>query len=128
LEVIVAREDRKSGGRVCGEEGSRRGVEVFEFSVEGGRTRFARKKLKKAEGRQKLAVKAQPGYSAKSAFLWTRLRTMVYLRRKSAKRMGISKRPWPMSITMSVSPDQNSRRKYLYLWKRTEQKNIPETF
>jgi len=47
LEVIVAREDRKSGGRVCGEEGSRRGVEVFEFSVEGGRTRFARKKLKK---------------------------------------------------------------------------------
>jgi hypothetical protein len=30
-------------------------VEVFEFNVEGGRTRFARKKLKKAVDRLKLA-------------------------------------------------------------------------
>jgi hypothetical protein len=55
LDVIVAREDGKSGGRVCEEDGSRRGVEVFEFSVEGGKTRFARKKLKNAVGRLKLA-------------------------------------------------------------------------
>ncbi len=56
LEVIVAREDGKSSGRVCEEEGYRRGVEVFEFSVEGGsRTRFARKKLKKAVGKLELA-------------------------------------------------------------------------
>jgi hypothetical protein len=130
LEVIVAREDGKSGGRVCEEEGSRRGVEVFEFSVEGGRTRFARKKLKKAEGRQKLAVKAQPGYSAKSAFLWTRLQTMVYLRRKSAKRIGISIRPWQMSTTMEAAecfPGSNLHRRK-YLWRRAEQKHIPETF
>lgn len=48
FEVIVAREDGSSGGRVCEDEGSRRGVEVFEFSVEGGRTRFARRKEKNA--------------------------------------------------------------------------------
>jgi hypothetical protein len=50
LEVIVAREERVSGGRVCEEEGSRSGVEVFEFSVEGSKTRFARRNEKKAAG------------------------------------------------------------------------------
>jgi hypothetical protein len=68
LEVIVAREDGKRGGRVCEEEGSRRGVDVFEFSVEGGRTRFARKKVKKAGGGLKLAVAVQPSSSTKGAF------------------------------------------------------------
>jgi hypothetical protein len=48
LEVMVAREEGPSGGRVCDDEGSRRGVEVVEFSVEGGRTRFARRKEKNA--------------------------------------------------------------------------------
>jgi hypothetical protein len=43
-------------------------VEVFEFSVEGGsRTRFARKKLKKAGGRLELVN----GSGAKST--WTRM-------------------------------------------------------
>jgi hypothetical protein len=55
LDVIVAREDGKSGGRVCEDDGSRRGVEVFEFSVEDGKTRFARKKLKNAIGRHKFS-------------------------------------------------------------------------
>jgi len=55
LEVIVARDEGKSGGSVCEEEGSRRGVEVFELSVEDGKTRFARKKLKNAVGKLKLA-------------------------------------------------------------------------
>jgi hypothetical protein len=55
LEVIVARDDGKRGGRVCEEEGSRRGVDIFEFSVEGGKTRFARRKLKNAAGKLTLA-------------------------------------------------------------------------
>jgi len=44
LELIVVSEEEPRGGRVCEEEGSRRGVEVFELSVDGGRTRFARRK------------------------------------------------------------------------------------
>lgn len=48
LDVMVARLDARSGRRVCGDDGSRRGVEVVEFRVEGGRTRFARRKEKKA--------------------------------------------------------------------------------
>jgi hypothetical protein len=52
FELIVAREEGPRGGKVCEEEGSRRGVEVFEFSVDGGRTRFARRKEKKAVGRE----------------------------------------------------------------------------
>jgi hypothetical protein len=56
-----------SGGRVCEEEGSRRGVDVVEFSVEGGRTRFARRKEKKAAGRPMLAVGVQLSSCAKSA-------------------------------------------------------------
>ncbi len=51
LEVMVASEEGKSGGRVCDEEGSRSGVEVFEFKVEEGRTRFARRKVKNATKR-----------------------------------------------------------------------------
>lgn len=47
-DVMVAREDGWSGGRVREDEGSRRGVEMFEFRVEGGRTRFARRKEKNA--------------------------------------------------------------------------------
>lgn len=49
-DVMVASEEGCSGGRVPGEEGSRRGVDVFEFSVDGGRTRFARRNEKKAGG------------------------------------------------------------------------------
>jgi hypothetical protein len=49
-DVMVAREEGWSGGRVPDEEGSRRGVEVLEFRVDGGRTRFARRKEKKAGG------------------------------------------------------------------------------
>jgi hypothetical protein len=45
---MVASEEGCNGGSVPEDDGSRRGVEVFEFSVEGGRTRFARKKEKKA--------------------------------------------------------------------------------
>jgi hypothetical protein len=45
---MVARDDGVRGGRVCEEEGSSRGVEVVEFKVEGGRTRFARRKVKNA--------------------------------------------------------------------------------
>jgi len=47
-EVIVAREEGSRGGSVWEEEASRIGVDVVEFSVDGGRTRFARKKEKKA--------------------------------------------------------------------------------
>lgn len=47
-EVMVASEEGCNGGRVPDEDGSRRGVEVVEFSVEGGRTRFARRNEKKA--------------------------------------------------------------------------------
>lgn len=47
-EDMVARVEGPSGGRVCEDEGSRRGVEVVEFKVEEGRTRFARRKEKKA--------------------------------------------------------------------------------
>jgi hypothetical protein len=43
-ELMVAREDRVRGGR----DGSSRGVEVVEFKVEDGRTRFARRKVKNA--------------------------------------------------------------------------------
>ncbi len=54
LEVMVAREEGESGGRVWEEEGSRSGVEVFELKVEG-RTRFARRKEKNAvEGSDQL--------------------------------------------------------------------------
>jgi S1-C subfamily serine protease len=49
LDVIVARNDGRSGGRVWDEDASRIGVEEVEFSVDGGRTRFARRKVKKAE-------------------------------------------------------------------------------
>lgn len=44
FEVMVASEDALSGGRLCDEEGWRRGVEVFELTM----TRFARRKEKKA--------------------------------------------------------------------------------
>jgi hypothetical protein len=40
-----------SGGSVCEEDGLRRGVEVFEFGVEGGRTRFACRNEKNAVNR-----------------------------------------------------------------------------
>lgn len=50
MDVMVARVVGWSGGSVPDEEGSRKGVDVFEFSVEGGRTRFARRKKKKAGG------------------------------------------------------------------------------
>ena len=45
------------GGRVCEEEGSRRGVEVFEWRVEGGKTRFARRNEKNA-GQKLVSAKA----------------------------------------------------------------------
>jgi hypothetical protein len=48
LEVMVASEEGWSGGRVWEDDGSRRGVDVFEFKVDGGRTRFARRKEKNA--------------------------------------------------------------------------------
>jgi hypothetical protein len=54
---MVARDDGVRGGKVCEEEGSSRGVEVVEFKVEGGRTRFARRKVKNASmqiGRKKM--------------------------------------------------------------------------
>lgn len=50
LEVMIASDDARSGGRVCEDDGERRGVEVFELSVEDGRTRFARRKEKNAFG------------------------------------------------------------------------------
>ena len=50
IDVMFARKEGVSGGNVCEEEGSRRGVEVVELSVDGGRTRFARKKEKNAVG------------------------------------------------------------------------------
>jgi hypothetical protein len=54
---MVARDDGVRGGRVCEEEGSSRGVEVVEFKVEGGRTRFARRKVKNAvQGRLVVGV------------------------------------------------------------------------
>jgi hypothetical protein len=45
---MVARLEGPRGGRVCEEEGSRSGVDVVEFRVEEGRTRFARRKEKNA--------------------------------------------------------------------------------
>jgi hypothetical protein len=45
---MVAREEGWRGSRVCEEDGSRRGVELVESAVEGGRTRFARRKVKNA--------------------------------------------------------------------------------
>lgn len=48
LEVMVASEEGCNGGSVPEDDGSRRGVDVVEFSVEGARTRFARRKEKKA--------------------------------------------------------------------------------
>jgi hypothetical protein len=66
LDVIVAREDGKSGGRLCEEEGCRSGVEIFEFSVEDGKTRFARRKLKNAVGRLKLVDGIRLSSCAKS--------------------------------------------------------------
>jgi hypothetical protein len=50
VEVMFAREEEGKArrGSVRGEEGSRRGVEVLEFKVEVGRTRFARRKVKNA--------------------------------------------------------------------------------
>ena len=47
-EVMVASEEGCNGGSVPEDDGSRRGVDVVEFSVEGARTRFARRKEKKA--------------------------------------------------------------------------------
>lgn len=48
-EDMVASEDIvRRGGRVCEDEASRRGVDVVEFSVEGGRTRLLRRKVKNA--------------------------------------------------------------------------------
>lgn len=47
-EDMVARLEGPSGGRVCEEKGSRSGVDMVEFRVEGGRTRFARRKKKNA--------------------------------------------------------------------------------
>ena len=55
-ELMVAREDGVRGGRVCEEEGSSRGVEEVEFKVEGGRTRFARRKVKNAVQERLVAV------------------------------------------------------------------------
>lgn len=48
LEGIVASEETRSSGRVCDDDGWRRGVDVVELSVEDGRTRFARRKEKNA--------------------------------------------------------------------------------
>jgi hypothetical protein len=49
--VSVASEEGGSDKRVSGEDWLRRGVEGFEFGVEGGRTRFARRKEKNAVNR-----------------------------------------------------------------------------
>ena len=49
--AMVATEEGVSGGRVCEEDGWRTGVEVFEFGVEGRRTRLARRKEKNAMNR-----------------------------------------------------------------------------
>jgi len=54
-DVIVAREEGSRGGSVWEEDASRIGVDVVEFSVDGGRTRFARKKEKKAAEQGMLA-------------------------------------------------------------------------
>jgi hypothetical protein len=48
---MVASEEGSKGGSVWEEEGSRRGVEVLEFKVDCGKTKFARRKEKKADGR-----------------------------------------------------------------------------
>jgi hypothetical protein len=48
LEDMLARDEARRGRRVCDEDGSSRGVEVFEFRVEEGSTRFARRNEKKA--------------------------------------------------------------------------------
>lgn len=49
IEDIVAREEVvRRGGRVWEDEASRRGVDVVELRVEGGRTRLLRRKVKKA--------------------------------------------------------------------------------
>ena len=72
LEVIVASKEGRSGGRVCEDEGSRRGVDVVEFSVEGGRTRFARRKEKNAVGGE-LAV----GFHPISCTMSTRLQASI---------------------------------------------------
>jgi hypothetical protein len=48
LDVMVASDEGNKGGRVCDDEGSRSGVEVVEFSVDGGSTRLALRKEKKA--------------------------------------------------------------------------------
>jgi hypothetical protein len=45
---MLARDEARRGRRVCDEDGSSRGVEVFEFRVEEGSTRFARRNEKKA--------------------------------------------------------------------------------
>jgi len=62
---MVASEDALSGNRVCDEDGSSRGVEVLELSADGGRTRFARRKKKKAfegmKGQLKDALIGMPG-------------------------------------------------------------------
>ena len=50
-DVMVASDEGCRGGSVPDEEGSRRGVELVELRVEGGRTRFARRKEKNAGGR-----------------------------------------------------------------------------
>jgi len=49
-DVISASEDGNSG-KVCEDNGSRSGVEVVEFRLEGGRTRFARRNIKKANNK-----------------------------------------------------------------------------
>ena len=66
-DVIVAREEGCNGGSVPEDDGSRRGVDVFEFSVDGGRTRFARRKEKKA---RRLLVKL-PEIESRKAMIVT---------------------------------------------------------
>jgi len=45
---MSAREDGSNGGRVCEEDGSRSGVDMAEFTVEGGRTKFSLRNKKNA--------------------------------------------------------------------------------
>ena len=51
-DVMSVSEGGNSGGRICEGNGLRRGVEVVEFKLEGGRTRFARRNVKKAVHRR----------------------------------------------------------------------------
>jgi len=115
---MVAREEGKRGGRVCDEEGSRRGVEVFELSVEGGKTRFARKKLKKAAGKPKLAGDSSIRSCAKS-YSYKALDECIPMRSKIVvgKQEGTDFLfyPWKRLRYKQwiVSPDQHPRPRYL---------------